>query len=301
VFLNRRKKREMKVDVRPTTEGIRIQFFLQEGNSQREVQIPLTAMEIEACCRLPGFQAYVAWEELYDQQCIRDGQLPYDVYYQLLAQEGEDVRDIFYSLGIPVRPMEIKGRLALRSLPDQADLSLTLYDAMGRNLDKISKRTGAIYEIQGAKKLLPEKVYRLCKAVERDYEQGYAKIAHCQRLALESDIELENFLQTEEYHIVDHYEPEIIMHAPDHLEIGVKGEGPEQTRALGAPQPVTSFAEGNRRRRYVKTEQVSNDLSVLRQKRHTRKFPSFFKTQLPSCRSMSFCLIWNSFQIGFGA
>jgi SNF2 family DNA or RNA helicase len=264
------KRRELGIRVKHDLQksGIGFTFVARQGSKMQEIAIPMTGEALDTYCRWSGFPSYVAWEELYEQQLIKEGQVSYDDIYRL--KKDEDANEIMKELGIPDQPLPVKGTMRLESMPDQADLKISLHDQEGRNLDRVGVRSGAMYDIGGQLYLLPEPVYRLLQAMETEYEHGYQKIGICQSLAEEAGIQLERFLEHEDYRVIDSYEPDILVHSPDHLEIIVRGRNQEESETLRGSEPYSSFREGNRRRRYVKTKRVNDDLTALRKKRHIR-------------------------------
>src|SRR5690606_30909404 len=173
----------------PTDEGIQISFQLQDGSTTKDLDLPMSKEDIEKYYKYKGFQQYVAWEELYDSGLLVDSTLPYEEYYALL--KDENAKEVLEVLGLPTKEEHVTGKLLLNSLPQEADLSLQLFDEDGRNLNRIGRAAGAFYHIQDRLFLLPEKVYRLKQAISERYESGYQKIGVCQKLAKEAGIALE--------------------------------------------------------------------------------------------------------------
>jgi SNF2 family DNA or RNA helicase len=267
----------MKVVLTPNEDGIHISFQLQDGKTVTDINLPLSKEDIEKYYRYTGFQQYVAWEELYDSGLLVHSILPYEKYYELLSDEnGKEILEI---LGLPTKEEEVTGELLLNSLPQDADLSLQLFDQEGRNLNRIGKPIGAFYKMQDQLYLLPEKIYRLKQVISDDYESGYQKIGVCQKLAKEAGIRLENFLENETYHVVDQYDLDIRVHSHDHIELVPRGQNEQETQHLNQLHPVSSFKEGFKRNRFVSTARVHNDLVNLSKKRHIvgEEVPLFFE------------------------
>lgn len=256
----------MKAVLTPTDEGIQISFQLQDGSTTKDLDLPMSKEDIEKYYKYKGFQQYVAWEELYDSGLLVDSTLPYEEYYALL--KDENAKEVLEVLGLPTKEEHVTGKLLLNSLPQEADLSLQLFDEDGRNLNRIGRAAGAFYHIQDRLFLLPEKVYRLKQAISERYESGYQKIGVCQKLAKEAGIALENFLENETYHVIDQYDLDVMVHSHDHIELIPKGRNDEETYHLNQMQPVSSIKKGFKRNRFVSTEKVYNDLMHLKQKRH---------------------------------
>ncbi|MBR2516746.1 MAG: ATP-dependent helicase, partial [Geobacillus sp.] len=230
MFFFKKKRKMMKAVLTPNEDGIHFSFQLHDGKTVAELKLPMAKEDIEKYYKVQGFQQYVAWEELYDSGVLVDSTLPYSEYYELLKDES--AKEVLQYLGLPVVEEQVGGKLSLRSLPHEADLVLQLFDAGGRNLDRVGKQAGAIYVLPDRLMLLPERVYRLKQALLGSYESGYEKIGICQQLANEAGIELENFLQNETYHVVDAYNVDVAVHRHDHIELVVKGRNEEETRHL---------------------------------------------------------------------
>ncbi|WP_071394827.1 DEAD/DEAH box helicase [Bacillus tuaregi] len=274
----RRKQTEMKVITIPSIDGILIEFVRKHGRKETHFSLPLSKEEIEQSYRLPGFMSYVSWEELAESGFIENGILSYDSYYQLL--QSDEGRTALQSLILPVDPVEVTGELRLDSTPDQAELSLKLMLEDASNLDRVGTAYGAMYQMDDELLLLPQNVYELKKAINREELTGYQKIGICQQLAREAGISLENFLENETYHVIDHYDLEVKVHAPDHIEVLPIGVSEEETYALNQlSQPMTSFKKGMKRNRFVRTEEVSEDITKLAAKRHItgEEVPLFFE------------------------
>ncbi|ABO66650.1 helicase [Geobacillus thermodenitrificans] len=266
MFFFKKKQKMMKAVLTPNEDGVHLSFQLHDGKTVTELQLPMAKEEIENYYKLQGFPQYIAWEELYDSGVLVDSTLPYREYYELLKDES--AKEVLQHLGLPNVEEQVSGKLSLRSLPHEADLVLQLFDANGRNLDRIGKQAGAIYVLPDRLMLLPERVYRLKQALLESYESGYEKIGICQQLANEAGIELENFLQNETYHVVDTYDVDVAVHRHDHIELVVKGRDEEETRHLQQLQRVSSVKKGHGRSRFVSTKQVHADMMHLQQKRH---------------------------------
>ncbi len=266
MFFFKKKQKMMKAVLTPNEDGIHFSFQLHDGKTVTELKLPMAKEDIEKYYKVQGFQQYVAWEELYDSGVLVDSTLPYSEYYELLKDES--AKEVLECLGLPVVEEKVSGKLCLRSLPHEADLALQLLDASGRNLDRIGKAAGAVYVLPDRFVLLPEQVYRLKRALLEPYESGYEKIGICQQLAKEAGIQLENFLQTETYHVVDTYDLDIAVHRHDHIELVVKGRTEEETRHLQQLQRVSSIKKGHERSRFVSTGRVHADIVHLQQKRH---------------------------------
>lgn len=267
----------MKVKFVPEENGVHLLFELVEGKNVQVLNVPLTKQQIEDCYRLEGFMKYVAWEELYELGIVESSFLAYESYYDVLKEE--DGINILSTIGLPVHPDQLSGELSLTSLADEGDLSLRLKNSEGKNIDRIGKQYGGLYETGNELHLLPENVYKVKKAIQEDYETGYQKIGVSQQLAKEAGIQLENFLESENYHVVDRYDLDIKVHNHDHIELIPSGVNEQETLHLSSPSTVTSFKEGIKRNRYVKTQAVQDDMMKLSQKRHItgEDVPLFFE------------------------
>ena len=126
----------------PHNDGIEIGIELVSGKDSQELSLPLSKEEIENYYKLPGFQAYVSWEELHDAGLLTDSRLSYEDYYQLL--EEETGVELLEQLQLPVEEMNVNGELKLDSLPEQADLKLVLKNENAQTIDRIGRRNGAI-------------------------------------------------------------------------------------------------------------------------------------------------------------
>lgn len=273
----RKKQKEWNMTLTPTVKGVNFSFFIQEGKKSYPLQLPLNRLDIEQYYKLPGFVQYIAWEQLNDAGLIEEEHLSYESYYELL--EDDEGKEILQSLGLPIEPVSLKGELSLKSLPDEGKLSLKLVTSDGRNLDRVARNEGAIYQMNEELLLLPKSIYELKQAMNEQYDSGYQKIGVCQQLAQEAGIKLENFLTNETYHVLDQYELDVKVHGHDHIELMPKGESDMGTLTLNQPDTVTSFKEGMKRNRFVKTNDVAEDLKVISTKRHIRgeEVPLFFE------------------------
>lgn len=267
----------MKAILTPTEDGIHLSFQVQDGKTVRDVRLPLSKEDIETYYRYNGFQQYVAWEELFDAGLLVDSVLPYDHYYELLRDEQG--RETLRTLLLPIEEMDVDGQLLLQSLPQDAQLTLRLFDKSGRNLDRIGKPIGALYHVKDELYLLPEKVYHLKKALSQSYESGYQKVGICQQLAKEAGIQLEHFLENETYHVVDQYDLDIKVHSHDHIELVPVGRNELETMYLNQPLLEKGFKNGAKRDRFVRTPRVHEDLIHLSKKRHIfgEEVPLFFE------------------------
>ncbi|WP_238457938.1 DEAD/DEAH box helicase [Alkalihalobacterium alkalinitrilicum] len=264
----------------PKEEGVKISFQLVEGKKETELSIPLSREEIEQLYKVPGFLSYVKWEELFEADFIDNELIPYDLYYELL--QDDDGSDLLSSLGLPIEEMKMNGELKLNSLPDEGDLSLHLKTETGQNFNRVANGAGALFEMDGELNLLPQRVYKVKKALNEDFENGYQKIAICQKLAEEANLNMEDFLQKESFHVLDTYGLDVKVHHPAHIELVASGESEKETIALNAPSSITSFKEGMERERFARTTKVSNDLSKISEKRHItgEEVPLFFENPL---------------------
>jgi len=262
----KRKRKEWKQNITATDEGIKIDFYIQHGKESIPITVPLHSAEIEEYYKLPGFVQYIAWEQLYDEQIIENGLLPFEKYYDLIKdEEGQELLNILH---LPINPDSIKGELILNSLPDKGEMSLRLSTVDGQNLDRVAKNYGAVYQSTDSFILLPKNVYELKKIMKQEFENSYQKVGLCQQLAIESGIKLDNFLQNESYHVIDTYELDMKVHNPEHIEIVPTGKSEMENIALLQTSDVTSFKDGFKRDRFVRTKQVSEDISFLAKKRH---------------------------------
>lgn len=276
VFWKRKWSKKIQIEAQPTETGIQFSGRLIDGEKVVPLTLPLAKEEIQNYYKLEGFSQYVFWEELYEADLLNDGKLTYEKYYEMIEQKDADGdteygQTILQGLGLPVEPEPVNGVLSLRSLPEQAELSLTLRNQRGENLDRIGQRIGAMYRIGTSLRLLPNKVYQLIQAMTENYEHGYQKIAVCQQLAREAGIQLESFLEKEQYHIVDTYDLSVKVHGPDHIELVPVGRTEWETKTLQSAQPIASFkdpSDPEKRIRYSRTKRVSQDLQKLAMKRH---------------------------------
>ncbi len=128
----------------------------------KNLSLPLSKEEIENYYKLPGFQAYVSWEELHDEGLLTDSRLSYEDYYQLLEEEtGVELLEL---LQLPVEEMNVNGELKLDSLPEQADLKLVLKNENAQTIDRIGRRNGAIAIIDQEIFLLTRESIRATKS-----------------------------------------------------------------------------------------------------------------------------------------
>lgn len=276
MFWKRRWSKKIQIDAQPTPTGVTFSCSLVDGAKTIPLPLPLSKEDIQSYYKLEGFSQYVFWEELYDADLLKDGELTYEQYYQMIDPDHESNdsdygRTLLQGLGLPVEPEPVNGVLHLRSLPEQAELTLTLRNRKGENLDRVGQRIGAMYRVGASFILLPKDVYQLLQAMMDNYEHGYQKIAVCQQLARKARIQLESFLEKEQYHIVDSYDISVKVHAPDHIELIPVGQTEWETQTLQSPQPIMSFkdpSDPHKRIRYSRTKRVSQDLQKMSTKRH---------------------------------
>lgn len=277
-MLFKKKQREMKVTTTPSDEGIDIKFLIKNGREEVLLSLPLTKDQIENFYRLPGFMSYISWEELYESGFIENGQLSYDLYYQLL--DSDEGIAALSSLNLPFEETEVSGELQLLTTPIDADLVLKLFLNDGSNLDRVGTSYGAIYEVNKNLVLIPQKVYHLRRAIQNEYDSGYQKIGICQQLAKNANIQLENFLINENYHVIDKYDLDIKVHDVNHIELVPTGKDEMETLSLSQRNVVNSYKEDfNKRSRFVKTDAVQSDIEKLQLKRHItgEEVPLFFE------------------------
>lgn len=258
----------MRVDLTPNEKGIVINFqLLDEKKAVTTLSLPLNNSNLEELYKIPGFPAYIAWEELNDNGLIdNDHLLSYENYYQILHDENGV--DILRELSLPIEELMINGELILQSLPQDGDLKLELRNKEGKVLDRIGIQQGAIFKQNNELFLLPESIYRLKKAMVSSYENGYQKIGVCQELATLAGIKLERFLEQESYTVVDKYDLDVLVHSHDHIELKAKGTNQDESALLNQPLSVSTIKDGLKRNRLVKTNKVSDDLSQIFQKKH---------------------------------
>ncbi len=266
MFFFKKKRREMKVDLTPKEKGVEIKLQLIDGKRTTNLVLPLSKQEIEDLYKVPGFTSYVAWEELYENGFIYDQILNYEDYYQITKDDNGI--DILQQLGLPAEEMNINGELLLKSLPQEADLKLELRNSEGKLFDRVGDQIGVFFQQNDELHLLPETVFLLKKAIEAQWESGYEKIGICQALAKKANIKLENFLENESYHVVDHYDLDINVHSHEHIELVAKGNNRLETDHLNQPSSVSSVKEGIKRERFIKTSQVKEDLQHIFTKKH---------------------------------
>ncbi len=248
--------------------GISFKFSLQEGKKETPLSVPFQQDEVEQYYKLPGFITYIAWEQLYDEGLIEDHVLSYETYYRLL--EDDEGKGVLRSLGVPIEPTPFYGELSLTSLADEGELSLRLSTPQGQNIDRIATHVGAFYKKGDEYFLLSKELFALKKSLNESYENGYQKVGICQDLAKKANINLDGFLTKESYHVVDEYDVDVKVHSHDHIEIVPQGESERETIVLNHAGTVGSFKDGFARERYVKTNRVAEDVSILAKKRHLR-------------------------------
>ncbi len=112
MFFLKKKQQLMRVKLNPAKDGVQIGIELVSGKDSQELSLPLSKEEIENYYKLPGFQAYVSWEELHDEGLLTDSKLRYEDYYQLLKQETGV--ELLQQLQLPVEEMNVNGELKLR-------------------------------------------------------------------------------------------------------------------------------------------------------------------------------------------
>lgn len=255
-----RKTKHIDLTFTPGVNGLKINLFLLDGTIRLPLSFPLT--DVTPYYKLEGFEQYMACDDLNDNEIIKDGVLPYDVYYDLLS---DDVAvEVLKRLNLPVEPAKVKGQLILESLPKDGQLSCTLRDESGRNLDRIGTEAGCFYQRGNEYILLPQAVFRLKQSLQSSYSSGLEKVAVCQSLATAAGLAMDEFLSREHYNLIETYELDVKVHAPDHIEIVPIVDGVE------VKPFVTSVKEGWERERYVPSPKVRDDVEHLRNKRHIR-------------------------------
>lgn len=274
----KRKQSELKTTFILSEIGVAITFRETDGKNRQELQLPMSKEQIQRLYKFPGFERYIAWEDLFDSETLQDGLLPYEMYYKMI-NDGDGI-EILRTIGLPVVPAMVSGTLHLESLPQEAKLRLDLADEKGRNLDRIGRVVGALVQENESLKLLPETVYRLKSALlDESYQDPFQKVAVCQGLAHAAGIRTDSFLEKERYHVIDQYDIDIKVHSPEHIELVPRGEDANVSEALRDPNPRKSFTIGERRERYVRSRKVSEDLESLMTKRHIHgdEVPTFLE------------------------
>ncbi|MFC4799468.1 DEAD/DEAH box helicase [Neobacillus sp. GCM10023253] len=262
----KKKQKEIKISLTPSEQGVEINLHLLEGKVTSPLSLPLNKSQIEELYKVPGFPYYVAWEELYESGLMEDGVLKYEDYYKIL--EDESGEDILRQLGLPVEYMNVNGELMLKSMPQEGELKLELRTPDGKLLDRIGNQQGALFQWNNEWLLLPKSIFSLKQALHTEYENGYQKVGVTQKLAKEAGIQLENFLENESFHVLDQYDLDIKVHSHDHIELLAKGKDPAETDQLNQLSTVNSLKNGLKRERYIKTNDVLEDLQNLFSKRH---------------------------------
>jgi SNF2 family DNA or RNA helicase len=266
MFFFKKKQKEMKVILTPKNDGVEIHLIIEEGKSIENLSLPMSKSFIEEYYKIPGFMNYVAWEELLDMGILENNILEYEKYYMLLRDE--DGVNLLEQLGFPIEEMPVSGELSLSSLPQEGKLDLSLYNNTGKLLDRVGKQTEAMFQSGEKLYLLPETIYQLKKAIDSEYESGYQKVGIAQELATKAGIKLENFLERESYHVIDIYNLDVKVHSPKHIELIPNGKNHFETENLKNLNPISSTKEGHKRDRYVKTNQVKEDLEKILPNRH---------------------------------
>lgn len=257
----------MRVELVPKERGIEINILLsQDGKFFNNLSLPLYHKDIEELYKVPGFVSYIAWEELYDNGLIDKNLLLYEDYYRLLKDENG--KEIIKQLSLPSEAMETNGELILESLPQEAVLKLELRNSGGKFLDRIGKQTGAVFQQNEDLFLLPESIFSLKKALNAEYEDGYQKIGICQNLAKIAGVKLENFLEKENYTVVDQYDLDLKVHSHDHIELVATGANSDETAILNQTSNIKTVKDGLNRNRFVKTNKVNEDLQQIFKKKH---------------------------------
>ncbi|MCM3491158.1 DEAD/DEAH box helicase [Alkalihalophilus marmarensis] len=286
MFFLRRKTKTLDMRKSLDEEMISFDLYLLDGKSEEKLTLPLEKEQISDYYKLPNFQQYMAWESLYESDLLHEGKLPYSVYYDLLKSEGEmddneavnEFKLILQQLHLPVDSRPVTGELTMESMIGDASLSLELHTTDGANLNRKATGKGAVYELGKNLYLLPVKVYELKQAIKSQYEDPYQKIGICQKLAQEANLDCDSFLSRENYKVIDQYDVNVKVHSPDHIELEVNGEDEVETQFLNHSGNKASVRDGEKRTRYVKTNDVKEDIEKITSKRHItgEEVPLFF-------------------------
>ncbi|MFC4409007.1 DEAD/DEAH box helicase [Chungangia koreensis] len=227
-----------------------------------------------------GFDAYLAYEQLYEIGLIDEDQLlPLEQYYDLL--EDEETIDVLNTLGLPTKNITPKGILKISNTPaTNPEFQLTLRNENGEVLKQIANVQMPFVFINSEKFVLPKDVWLLHEAIlSSDFSTGYEKTAKVSEYARKANIELDDFLTRENYHYIDKYEVVPELHNSDLMELKIVGEDEIITEHLNSSGGVSSIRKGMTRERYQSSPEVKADLELIHKKKYLRghEIPQFFE------------------------
>lgn len=262
---------------------IQLQILKFQGKEQVKLELPLEDIEFREYYQMDGFDNYIAYEELFESNFIDyKEQMEIETFYEMLKDENQKI--LLGKLGLPIEVFPVSGRIEIIGIPaSKPNFLLILRDSKNRVLEQIADINYPFIKIQDSSYILSKEVWELYEAIKSvEFESGYEKTAKIRNLALKAGIQLDDFLERENYHYIDKYEIQPKLISNDLLELQIVGETKEETDHLNNKLLKSSIRSGSNRERYETSKLVSEDIEILRNKKYLRneEIPQFFQNPL---------------------
>ena len=262
---------------------IQLQILKKQGNNAINLELPLEDMEFREYYQLAGFKSYIAYEELFESDFIdHNEQMEISTFYKML--QDEDHKILLGKFGLPTEVFPVSGKIEIVGSPaHQPEFVLTLRDSKNRVLEQIAETNYPFIKIQDSSYIMSEEIWQLYEAIQLDeFESGYEKTAKIRKLAVEANIQLDDFLERESYHYIDGYEVQPKLISNDLMELQIVGQTKEETEHLNGNRKKSSIRIGTNRERYEASKKVRDDVQILQKRKYLRneEIPQFFQNPL---------------------
>ncbi len=255
-----------------------------------QLHIPFSDSEFRDRHKWGNFDSYLAYEELCDLGLMNDqGEMQVTTFYESMAiiENGKDEAEIgplLKRIGLPSQCYSPISRLEIIGLPAKApDFKLHLKTEGNENLVYAAQVEFPFVHFEEESYFIPENLWNLSKSIEFEgFDSGFEKTAKIRSLAIEASVELDDFLQREEYHYIDSYEVVPEMVDSETLELKIIGKNEVESAHLNAASKTTSVRQNMDRQRYQSSAAVTNDLEILERKKYLKgqEIPQFFENPL---------------------
>lgn len=262
---------------------IQLQILKKQGKNEITLELPLEDVEFREYYQLKGFESYIVYEELFESDFIDyKEQMTIDRFYSML--ENEDQRILLGNFGLPTEVFPVSGQIEIIGSPaHEPKFVLTLRDMRNRVLEQIAETNYPFIKIQDASYIVSEEIWRLYEAIQLvEFQSGYEKTAKIRKLAVEANIQLDDFLERENYHYIDSYEVQPRLIANNLMELQLVGQTKEETEHLNSNSMKSSIRIGSKRERYEASKAVREDVQILQMKKYLKneEIPQFFQNPL---------------------
>ncbi|MCM3359228.1 DEAD/DEAH box helicase [Psychrobacillus sp. MER TA 171] len=262
---------------------IQLQILKKQGKNEITLELPLEDVEFREYFQLEGFESYIVYEELFESDFIDyKEQMTIDTFYSML--DNEDQRILLGNFGLPTEVFPVSGQIEIIGSPaHEPKFVLTLRDMRNRVLEQIAETNYPFIKTQDASYIVSEEIWRLYEAIQLDeFQSGYEKTAKIRKLAVEANIQLDDFLKRENYHYIDSYEVQPRLIANDLMELQLVGQTKGETEHLNSNSMKSSIRIGTKRERYEASKAVREDVQILQKKKYLKneEIPQFFQNPL---------------------